>query len=102
MLELFTLLKDFFNKNKKLVISSITVQIIYSILETILLPYILSGAFNNIDKTDVFLQQLIKLVCLWLIIKTVRCISLHYHSQIEPVISKFIITSVIKSVFYKF
>lgn len=102
MNELFKLLEGFFKKNKSLVLSSIGFQIIYSVLESIIIPFILADAFNNIGNFKIFRNDLIKLVCLWIIVKTVGSISLHFHSKIEPEISNYIIVTIIEYVFNKY
>lgn len=102
MYELFKLLEGFFKNNKSLVISSIGFQIIYSVLESIIIPFILADAFNNIGNFEIFRNDLIKLVCLWIVVKTVGSISLHYHSKIEPEISKYIVVTIIEYVFNKY
>ena len=102
MKELFKLLEGFYSKNKSLVIASVVFQIIYSVLESIVVPFILAGAFNNISNSEKFKIQLIKLVCLWVVIKLIGCVSLHYHKEIDPQISKYMITALIESVFNKY
>ena len=102
MSELLKLMKDFYNKNKSLVICSILFQVLYSVIESIIIPFVLSGAFNNIKDSEKFKSQLIKLVGVWIIVKVVGCISLHFHNKLEPEITKYIILSVIKSVFNKY
>ena len=62
MNELIKILAGFFKDNKLLVMSSVGLQIIYSILETIIIPTILAGAFNNINTPEKFGSQLILLI----------------------------------------
>ena len=102
MSELLRLMLDFYNNDKSLVIFSVLFQVIYSILEFIIVPFILAGAFINIKDSNKFKTQLIKLVGIWIVIKIVGSISLHFHNKLEPEISKYIILSVIKSVFNKY
>ena len=102
MNEIYKILKGFFENNKSLVFSSIGFQILYSILETILIPLVLAGAFNNITSPPKLKKQLLILVGLWIIIKTIGCISLHYHNQIEPEITKYIVMTIMNSVFKKY
>jgi len=102
MNELFRILKGFYNQNKSLVISSIFFQILYSIFETIVIPYILAGTFNNIKNSKEFKFNIIKLVACWIVIKLVRAISLYFHNQIEPQIAKYIVVTIVNSVFDKY
>ena len=102
MYELFKLLEEFYKHNKNLVTFSILFQVLHSVLETVIIPFILAGAFNNINNSEMFKMQLIKLVALWVVIKLVECLSMHFHNQIEPEISKFIIFEIINSVFKKY
>jgi ABC-type multidrug transport system fused ATPase/permease subunit len=102
MNELFRILKGFYNQNKSLVISSIFFQILYSIFETIVIPYILAGTFNNIKNSKEFKLNIIKLVACWIVIKLVGAISLYFHNQIEPQIAKYIVVTIVNSVFDKY
>ena len=77
MKELFRMLKGFYNENKRLVIISVIFQVIYSIFETIVIPYILAGTFNNIKNAKDFKYNIIKLVGCWIVIKIVGAISLY-------------------------
>ena len=102
MKELFRMLKGFYNENKRLVIISVIFQVIYSIFETIVIPYILAGTFNNIKNAKDFKYNIIKLVGCWIVIKIVGAISLYYHNQIEPQIAKYIVVTIINSIFDKY
>ena len=102
MNELFRILKGFYNQNKSLVISSIFFQILYSIFETIVIPYIIAGTFNNIKNSKEFKYNIIKLIGCWIVIKLVGSISLHFHNQIEPQIAKYIVVTIVNSVFDKY
>lgn len=102
MKEIFKLLKEFFNQHKSLVISSIFFQVVYAILESIIIPMIIAGSFNNIQYPEIFKQKLIILVCVWVVIKGIGSVSLYYHKQIEPEISKFIVGTIVKSIFKKY
>ena len=102
MNELLKLMINFYKQNKSLVISSVFFQILHSVLQSIIIPFILAGAFNNINNLGVFKNQLLQLVGLWIIINIVSSISLHFHNKIEPEISKYVILSVINSVFIKY
>jgi ABC-type multidrug transport system fused ATPase/permease subunit len=102
MYELFKILIGFFNENKSLVIMSISIQIIYSVLEFIIIPFILAGAFNNINDLKKFRDQLLTLVGIWIIVKLVGSLSVHYHNQLEPEISKYIVMKILNSVFTKY
>ena len=102
MYELFKILSGFFNENKCLVIMSIGIQIIYSVLEFIIIPFILAGAFNNINNLGELKNKLINLVATWLIVKLVGSLSLHFHNQLEPEISKYIVMKILNSVFTKY
>lgn len=102
MNELFRILKGFYNQNKSLVISSIFFQILYSIFETIVIPYILAGTFNNIKNSKEFKFNIIKLVACWIVIKLVGAISLYFRNQIEPQIAKYIVVTIVNSVFDKY
>ena len=81
MSELLRLMLDFYNNDKSLVIFSVLFQVIYSILEFIIVPFILAGAFINIKDSNKFKTQLIKLVGIWIVIKIVGSISLHFHNK---------------------
>ena len=83
MYELFKLMKDFFEKNKSLVITSVIFQALYSIMEAIVKPFILAGTFNNIGNSEVFKQNIIKLIGLWIIVKLIGSLSLYYHNKIK-------------------
>lgn len=100
--ETYKLIKEFFIHNKSLVILTILSEMTHSILESIVVPLLLANAFNNIDNIVILKEQLIKLVLSWIVIKLAFSISLYYHNQLEPEISKFIMTSIIKSVFLKY
>jgi len=102
MHELFRLLKGFYNENKSLVILSIFFQILYSVFDNIIIPYVIAGTFNNIKNSKEFKYDLIKLIGCWIIIKIVGCISLYYRNQIAPQITKYIIITIIHSVFDKY
>jgi ABC-type multidrug transport system fused ATPase/permease subunit len=102
MYELFKILLQFFNENKSLVIMSISIQIIYSVLEFIIIPFILAGAFNNIKNLDKLRDKLLLLVGTWVIIKIVGSLSLHYHNQLEPEIGKYIVMKILESIFTKY
>ena len=102
MYELFKLMKDFFEKNKSLVITSVIFQALYSIMEAIVKPFLLAGTFNSISNSEVFKQHIIKLIGLWIIVKLIGSLSLYYHNKIEPEISKYVILRVIESVFVKY
>ena len=102
MYELFKILKEFFNENKSLVIISISIQIIYSVLEFIIIPFILAGAFNNINNIGKLKIKLLWLVGTWIIVKLIGSLSLHYHNSLEPEISKFIVLKILNSVFTKY
>lgn len=102
MYELFKILSCFFKENKCLVIASIGIQIIYSVLEFIIIPFILAGAFNNINNFGELKNKLINLVATWLIVKLVGSLSLHFHNQLEPEISKYIVMKILNSVFTKY
>jgi len=102
MNEIFNILKGFFKDNKSLVFYSVGFQILYSILETILIPLVIAGAFNNISSLPKLKTQLIILVVLWIIVKTVGCLSLYYHNKFEPEISKYIIMNIMNSIFQKY
>ena len=96
------LLQEFFKQNKVLVSSTILFQIINALLDSVIVPLLLAGTFNNIDNPEIFKKQLIKLVLSWIIIKIVFSISLHYQNKIDPELSKFIAITIIKSVFKKY
>lgn len=102
MSELLKLLEDFYLQNKELVTWSVLLQVIWSVLETIVVPFILSGAFNNIDNIGKFKTQLLLLVGAWIMIKIIGCLSLHFHNRIEPEISKYLTMAVTNSVFNKY
>ena len=102
MNEIYKILKRFFEDNKSLVLYSVGFQVLYSILETILIPLVLAGAFNNIMSFPKLKKYLIILFCLWIIIKTIGCLSSYYHNQFEPEISKYIIINIMNSVFQKY
>lgn len=102
MKELFKILKQFYDDNKKLVLFSVITQVLYSTIASVIIPYILSGAFNNINNSSELKKQMMKLVFAWVIIKTIGCVSLHYHNQLEPEISRYITLSIVKSVFQKY
>jgi len=102
MNELFRILKGFYKQNKSLVISSIFFQILYAIFETIIIPYIIAGTFNNIKNSKEFKYNIIKLIGCWIVIKLVGSISLHFHNQIEPQIAKYIVVTIVNSVFDKY
>ena len=102
MYEILRIFKGFFDKNSSLVIISVLLQIFYSIVQTIVIPYVLSGTFNNIGNSDEFKKQLIKLVGSWILIKVIEVVNMHYRNQIEPSISKFITVTVMNSIFDKY
>ena len=59
MNEIYNILKGFFKDNKSLVVYSVGFQVLYSILETILIPLVLAGAFNNITSLPKLKKHLI-------------------------------------------
>ena len=102
MKELAELLGKFSSEHNEIVIKSIVFQVIYSALESIVIPFVLGKAFNDIKDKEQFKIQLITLVALWAIIKSVGCCARYYHNLIEPELTKFIMMTILESVFAKF
>ena len=96
------LIKNFYYNNKSLVISNIFFEIAYSLIEFIVIPILLSDAFNNIENIEILKKQLIKLVLSWIIIKITYSISIYFHNKIEPELSKYIILTIMKAIFKKY
>ena len=84
--ETLKLINNFYLNNKPLVIANIFFEITYSVIESIVIPLLLSDTFNNIDNIQIFKTQLIKLVLSWIIIKITFSISIYFHNKIEQVI----------------
>ncbi len=102
MKELQKILKGFYNENKKLVITTIIVQIITSLLEYILVPLILSNAFNNIKQLPILKKDLIYLVAVWIIIKIMSIVNSYYTSIYEPSILNYITLILFTSILTKY
>lgn len=102
MKELVDLLGVFFGLNSDIVIKSIVFQVMYSALESIVIPFVLGKAFNDIKDKEQFKTQLVSLVVLWAIVKAIGCCARYYHNSIEPELSKFIMMVILESVFAKF
>ena len=97
--DVISLLKKFYNSNKKTVIGCLIFNSINEILEIIVTPLIVSDAINDIitkDKNLVY--NLIYLSSLWIIIKIINIICLNYNAKIDPAFSKMLLKDVGKKV----
>lgn len=99
--EILNLINEFYKEHKKILLSSIIFKIMYVLIESIIIPIILSDLFNVIDVQKLK-KNLITLVIIWVVIKIIFAVTQFFNSQIDPAISKFIILKVMKNVFDKF
>ena len=77
--ETVKLLSMFFQQHSKLVMTSIGLEVIYSVVDSVIIPLLLADAFNNIQNIEILKMQLIKLVLSWVVIKLVFSFSLYFH-----------------------
>ena len=100
--ETVKLLSMFFQQHSKLVMTSIGLEVIYSVVDSVIIPLLLADAFNNIQNIEILKMQLIKLVLSWVVIKLVFSFSLYFHNLLQPEISKFITLYITEAVFKKY
>lgn len=96
------LLIQFSLDNVSILAPMIVLQITYSLLESVVIPFVLAGALNSIGDFNKFRLQLIKLILIWVTIKSIGIASKHYHNQTEPVLAQYISMTLIDSVFCKY
>lgn len=93
--DVISLLKKFYNANKKTVISCIIFNSTSEILEIIITPLIVSDTINDIINKDKNLfYNLVYLSLLWIIIKIVNIICLNYNSKLDPAFAKMFLKDV--------
>lgn len=100
--ELKKLALGFYNENSQLILSSIFMSALSSTIETVIVPKIIANIFNYIEDIEVFRNQIITLILVWIIIKFVYSLSTYYKRQLEPEMSRYIITDLIKKIFNKY
>jgi ABC-type multidrug transport system fused ATPase/permease subunit len=100
--ELNKLGKGFYNKNSQLILSSIFMSALSSTIETVIVPKIIANIFNHIEDIDVFRNQIITLILVWIIIKFVYSLSTYYKRQLEPEMTRYITIDLINKIFNKY
>ena len=101
MSNLTELLVDFYKQNTNIILLSIISQISYSVLQTIVIPVILSKTFNTQDIKNLK-TQLYKLVFIWIVLNIISSLALYLHNKIEPLLAKYIIEEIVDKIFKKY
>jgi ABC-type multidrug transport system fused ATPase/permease subunit len=102
MSNLTELLFGFYKENTNMVLLSIISQIIYSVLQVVIIPVILSKAFHSSLDINKLKSQLYKLVLIWVLLNIISSIALYLHNKIEPALSKYIVEEIINKIFKKY
>ena len=102
MEEVLILLKEFYNENSQLILTSILLSFLSSIIETVIVPKILARIFNNIKDIEVFKQNTINLLIIAIISKIIYSLSTYYKRQLDPEITRYITVSLLKKIFFKY
>jgi ATP-binding cassette subfamily C protein len=100
--ELKKLGQGFYNENSQLILSSIFMSSLSSTIETVIVPKIIANVFNYIEDIEVFRNQIITLILVWIIIKFVYSLSTYYKRQLEPEMTRYITIDLIKKIFNKY
>ena len=83
MSNLTELLFGFYKENTNMVLLSIISQIIYSVLQVVIIPVILSKAFHSSLDINKLKSQLYKLVLIWVLLNIISSIALYLHNKIS-------------------
>jgi ABC-type multidrug transport system fused ATPase/permease subunit len=93
--DVISLLKKFYNSNKKTIIECIIFNSVNEILEIIVTPLIVSDTINNIiNKNKDVVYNLIYLSSLWIIIKVINIVCLNCNTKLDPAFSKMFLKDV--------
>ena len=96
------LLKDFYENNKTIVISSVMGSVITFTIESVVTPYIMGNLFTNLNDKIILRNNIIKLLGTCILTQTAYAISEKLNSQLEPVLTKYIIDKIIDNIFIKY
>ncbi len=102
MKEVIKLITEFYNENSQLIISSIFLSFLSSAIDTVVVPKILAGIFNNIKDINIFKENIIRLLFVTIISRIIYCLSTYYKRQLDPEITRYITVSLLKKIFHKY
>ena len=87
--ELQKLTYGFYKEYSLLLLSSIFISILSSVIETIIVPKLLSNIFNNINDIIIFKENLIFILFIYILIKIVYSFNMINKQSNEHVIKTF-------------
>lgn len=100
--ELQKLTYGFYKEYSLLLLSSIFISILSSVIETIIVPKLLSNIFNNINDIIIFKENLIFILFIYILIKIVYSLSIYLRRQLEPEMTHYILINLITKIFNKY
>ena len=100
--ELFKLVKELYNENQELILSTIIFSVLSSTFDSIFIPRMTANIFNSVNDSEKLKKNLIILVGFWIVVKLSYTFTSYYRKQLEPEITKFITLKLIKAVFKKY
>ena len=100
--EIVLLFTEFYNENSHLINLTIFLSFLSSCIDTVIVPRILAGIFNNIHDINIFRENILKLLLIVIISKIVYSLSTYYKRHLDPEMTRYIIVSLLKKIFHKY
>lgn len=96
------ILKDFYSKNKNIIIADLIAFITLLYVEMIMLPKITAKLFIGINDEKELKNNIFKVIGTWALYQGSYAISDTLHSKIEPRLTKYFTDLIVKKIFIKY